>query len=77
MCDECHDGPHNSQAPYGSGAAGIQGGNGYQAALGTSGSTLNKGVPPSPSTSAVGRACMNCHVMIHGSNSPAGAFLHR
>jgi hypothetical protein len=25
----------------------------------------------------VGRACMNCHVMVHGSNSPAGAYLHR
>ncbi len=24
-----------------------------------------------------GRACMNCHVMVHGSNSPSGAFLHR
>jgi DmsE family decaheme c-type cytochrome len=24
-----------------------------------------------------GRACQNCHVMVHGSNSPAGAFLHR
>jgi DmsE family decaheme c-type cytochrome len=26
---------------------------------------------------AVGRACNNCHQQIHGSNSPAGAFLHR
>jgi hypothetical protein len=24
-----------------------------------------------------GRACMNCHVMVHGSNSPAGGFLQR
>ncbi|MCL2658413.1 MAG: DmsE family decaheme c-type cytochrome [Betaproteobacteria bacterium] len=23
------------------------------------------------------RGCMNCHTMVHGSNSPAGAFLHR
>jgi DmsE family decaheme c-type cytochrome len=63
LCDECHDGPHNSQAPYGKAAAGLQG-----------------GLLPSnsnPSTSAVGRACMNCHSMVHGSNSPAGAFLHR
>jgi DmsE family decaheme c-type cytochrome len=36
-----------------------------------------------PGASAVGsvefagRACMNCHSMVHGSNSPSGAFLHR
>jgi hypothetical protein len=24
-----------------------------------------------------GRACLNCHSMVHGSNSPSGAFLHR
>jgi hypothetical protein len=24
-----------------------------------------------------GRACMNCHVMVHGSNSPAGGYLLR
>jgi DmsE family decaheme c-type cytochrome len=62
LCDECHDGPHNSQSPFGTGVAGLQG----------------HGVAPgaNPSTSAVGRACMNCHVMIHGSNSPTGAYLH-
>ncbi len=64
LCDECHDGPHNSQAPYGTGAAGIQGG-----LVGTA--------PLNPNSNAVGRACMNCHVMVHGSNSPAGAYLHR
>lgn len=68
LCDECHDGPHNSQAPYGPNAAGIQGGAGLIA---------NGTNPKAPSTSAVGRACMNCHSMVHGSNSPAGAFLHR
>jgi len=68
LCDDCHDGPHNSQAAYGSMAAGMQGGNGLVA---------NGTNPKAPSTSAVGRACMNCHVMVHGSNSPAGAFLHR
>lgn len=62
LCDECHDGPHNSQAPYGAGAAGFQGG--------MTGQT-------NPNSSASGRACMNCHVMVHGSNSPAGAYLHR
>jgi DmsE family decaheme c-type cytochrome len=62
MCDECHDGPHNSQAPYGTAVGGIQGGG-----------ALAGG---SPNSNAVGRSCMNCHVMIHGSNSPTGAFLH-
>ena len=61
MCDECHDGPHNSKSPFGSGVAGKAG--------------LASGV--NPSTSGAGRACMNCHVMVHGSNSPAGAYLHR
>jgi len=63
LCDECHDGPHTSQSPYGTAVAGIQGG----------------GVAPggNPSTSAVGRACMSCHVQVHGTNSPAGAFLQR
>jgi DmsE family decaheme c-type cytochrome len=61
LCDECHDGPHASVTPVGRNAAGTQGG------LTT---TL-------PSESYTGRACMNCHSMVHGSNSPAGAFLHR
>jgi DmsE family decaheme c-type cytochrome len=62
LCDECHDGPHTSQSPVGTGVAGIQGG----------------GIVPggSPSVINVGRSCMNCHVMVHGSNSPTGAFLH-
>jgi DmsE family decaheme c-type cytochrome len=29
------------------------------------------------SASYTGRACMNCHVQVHGSNSPAGGFLLR
>ena len=62
LCDECHDGPHNSQAPYGTAVTGIQGGG-----------ALRGG---NPNSNAVGRSCMNCHVMIHGSNSPTGAFLH-
>lgn len=63
LCQECHDGPHNSRTPYGTAVTGLQGGG--VAAGGN------------PSTSAVGRACMNCHVMVHGSNSPAGSLLHR
>ena len=38
-----------------------------------------KGVGGTTSSSAsyTGRACMNCHVMVHGSNSPVGGFLQR
>jgi DmsE family decaheme c-type cytochrome len=61
MCSECHDGPHNSKTPYAGVAAGIQGG-----------FTGNN-----PTENAGGRACMNCHSMIHGSNHPAGALLQR
>lgn len=61
MCSQCHDGPHNSDTPYGPVAAGNQGG-----FVGTN-----------PTENAGGRACMNCHSMIHGSNHPAGSLLHR
>jgi len=61
LCDECHNGPHNSPVPYGPGAA-----------VGRPGAAAGYG-----DRSAAGRACMNCHSMVHGSNSPSGAFLHR
>jgi len=71
LCQECHDGPHNSKSPAGPNAAGYQGGLAYN----------NAAVPATanlyPSTQAAARGCMNCHAMVHGSNSPAGAFLHR
>jgi DmsE family decaheme c-type cytochrome len=56
LCDECHDGPHQSAGIFGPNMAGT------------------KGNPTLTSTSsgAAGRACMNCHVQVHGSNSPAG-----
>jgi DmsE family decaheme c-type cytochrome len=63
MCEECHDGPHQSKSPVAENAAGIQGG--------------LTGNPANPSTSFTGRACMNCHSMVHGSNDPAGALLQR
>ncbi|MDO6386669.1 DmsE family decaheme c-type cytochrome [Uliginosibacterium sp. 31-12] len=61
LCDECHDGPHISRTPIGPNAAGRQGG--------FTGANI--------SGSATGRACMNCHVQVHGSNSPAGGYLLR
>jgi DmsE family decaheme c-type cytochrome len=61
LCEECHDGPHASATPAGSGAA-----------VGQFGASNGSG-----NIQFAGRACMNCHIMVHGSNSPSGAFLHR
>lgn len=61
MCQECHDGTHASQTAVGTAAAGRQ--------AGFTGATL--------SNNTTGRACMNCHVQVHGSNSPAGGYLQR
>ncbi len=54
LCEECHNGPHQSNFMEGSNV-GLPGGN----------------------AGASGEGCLNCHIMIHGSNNPAGAFLHR
>lgn len=62
LCQECHDGPHNSKTPYGTLTAGMQ------AAPGST-------VPPTEN--AANRGCLNCHSLVHGSNHPAGALLHR
>ena len=67
LCQECHDGPHNSKSPYAGAVGGIQNG------LSPSKTTA----PVNPGSSAVGRSCQNCHSMVHGSNSPAGAILQR
>jgi DmsE family decaheme c-type cytochrome len=69
LCQDCHDGPHNSKNAVGPNAAGFQGGLSPKNAA-------NTGLL-FPSTQAAARACMNCHAMVHGSNDPAGAFLHR
>ncbi len=89
LCDDCHDGPHNSQAYYGPNVGGVQyPGSGIVGSPGVAkGGKTSSGAPaaaaaPAPAnagvgSSAAGRACMNCHVMVHGSNSPAGAYLQR
>jgi len=63
LCDECHGGPHNSVMNAGPSVGGVQSGGVAAGAF--------------PSQMITGRACLNCHVQIHGSNSPAGPFLHR
>jgi DmsE family decaheme c-type cytochrome len=35
------------------------------------------GLTTVPSENYTGRGCLNCHSMVHGSNHPAGALLHR
>jgi len=65
LCSECHNGPHNSKVPTAASAAGIQGG------------ISNTASATNPSESYTGRGCQNCHSMVHGSNHPAGALLHR
>ena len=74
LCDECHNGQHNSIIPYGPGASVGRPGAGYVPG------TVEDG-PGSDAAfgdrSAAGRACMNCHSSIHGSNSPSGQWLHR
>jgi DmsE family decaheme c-type cytochrome len=69
LCQECHDGVHNSKSPAAGNAAGYQGG--------LAGTNATGSAYLYPSTQAAARGCMNCHAMVHGSNSPAGAFLHR
>lgn len=60
LCQGCHDGQHQSEAPVGRNAAGKQ-----------------AGLTGAASSTATGRSCMNCHVLIHGSNSPAGGYWQR
>jgi DmsE family decaheme c-type cytochrome len=61
LCDECHDGPHQSANIFGPNIAGKK---------------TNTGLTATGS-GAGGRGCMNCHVQVHGSNSPAGGQLTR
>lgn len=74
LCEECHNGPHASRNPWAGNVGGMQ--NGLQG-LGGVGAGTGTAAQAAPSNQATGRACMNCHVMVHGSNNPAGAFLHR
>jgi DmsE family decaheme c-type cytochrome len=68
LCQECHSGDHGAQVNSG---ANLQDG---------AVTTVN-GINPLASAAAraqmVGRACINCHVLVHGSNHPAGAKFQR
>ena len=66
LCQSCHDGQHSSENPIGRNAAGNQ-----------AGFVGNPATGNAPSNQASGRGCLNCHSVIHGSNSPQGGFFQR
>jgi DmsE family decaheme c-type cytochrome len=68
LCQECHSGDHGAQVNSG---ANLAGGN-----LTTTNGALQPGAA-SPRAQLAARACLNCHVLIHGSNHPAGAKFQR
>jgi DmsE family decaheme c-type cytochrome len=68
LCQECHSGDHGAQI---NSAANLAGG---------SVTTVNGIQQPgaaTPRVQASARACLNCHVLVHGSNHPAGAKFQR
>jgi len=68
LCQECHSGDHARSAYSG---ANLPGGNV---------TTVNGNKPfqnQSTTVQIAGRDCLNCHSLIHGSNSPAGAKFQR
>ena len=68
LCQECHSGDH-ARSPYS--GANLPGGN----------LTTIAGTKPfqnqAPNAQIVGKDCLNCHSLVHGSNSPAGAKFQR
>ena len=78
LCDECHDGPHNSVVPFGpGGVVGRPQADGGSVYLPGAGEDLPNSGAGYGDRSGAGRACMNCHSAVHGSNSPSGQWLHR
>jgi len=68
LCQECHSGDHAAQVNSGANLAG--GGV----------TTANGAQQPGAATTRAqlaARACLNCHVLVHGSNHPAGAKFQR
>lgn len=68
LCQECHSGDHGAQLNSG---ANLQAGNV---------TTINGSLPLANAgarAQTTARACMNCHVLVHGSNHPAGSKFQR
>jgi DmsE family decaheme c-type cytochrome len=68
LCQQCHTGDHGAQVNSG---ANLAGGNA------TTINGLQQPGAASPRAQIAARACLNCHVLIHGSNHPAGAKFQR
>jgi len=68
LCQECHSGDHGNQVNSGANLAG--------GGVTTINGTQQPGAA-TPRAQAAARACLNCHVLIHGSNHPAGAKFQR
>jgi DmsE family decaheme c-type cytochrome len=68
LCQSCHTGDHGAQINSG---ANLAGGN-----VTTVNGTQQPGAA-SPRAQMAARACLNCHVLVHGSNHPAGAKFQR
>lgn len=70
LCQECHNEIHQAKTPFGGGKSG-----GFQGGL-TVFSPLNN-TAAAPGVGNLGAQCLNCHSVIHGSNSPSGMWFHR
>ena len=68
LCQECHSGDHGNAVNSGANLAG--------GAVTTTNGLQQPGAS-TPRVQASARACLNCHVLIHGSNHPAGAKFQR
>jgi DmsE family decaheme c-type cytochrome len=68
LCQDCHSGDHARSVYSGANLAG-------------GAVTSVNGTKPfqnqAPNAQIVGRDCLNCHSLVHGSNSPAGAKFQR
>jgi DmsE family decaheme c-type cytochrome len=69
LCQECHSGDHGDGI---NSAANLPGG----AVVNVNGLNTTPYVNI-PRAQMGGRACLNCHILIHGSNSPAGSKFQR
>jgi len=68
LCQQCHSGDHGAQINSGANLA-----NGNVTTV----NGLQQPGAASPRAQMAARACLNCHVLIHGSNHPAGAKFQR
>jgi DmsE family decaheme c-type cytochrome len=68
LCQECHSGDHAAQVNSGANLA---------AGAATTVNGLNPLANAAARAQLTGRACVNCHVLVHGSNHPAGAKFQR